>query len=77
MSFVSSDANRVYFLQAIELFDNLTCVQWKPKSPEVAAEVGHQGYVLVRRYSLHSVLFLISGYYLWSICLNNYFKSGT
>ncbi|XP_052694034.1 uncharacterized protein LOC128172280 [Crassostrea angulata] len=44
----SLDVNRGYFLQAIELFDNFTCVKWKPKSPEVAAEVGHQGYVLVR-----------------------------
>lgn len=59
ISFLIPDVNRGYFLQAIELFNNFTCVRWKPKSPEVAAEVGHEGYVLVRRYNLpvHSASF--------------------
>uniref|UniRef100_K1QWZ9 Metalloendopeptidase n=1 Tax=Magallana gigas TaxID=29159 RepID=K1QWZ9_MAGGI len=41
-------ANRKYFLQAAELFHNLTCIRWKPRSSEVEAEVGHKGYTLVR-----------------------------
>ncbi|XP_056004045.1 uncharacterized protein LOC125661029 [Ostrea edulis] len=40
--------NRESFLKAVELFDNLTCIRWKPKSPEVETEVGHKGYVLVQ-----------------------------
>lgn len=53
ISFLFPDVNRGYFLQAIELFNQFTCVRWKPNSTEVAEEVGHQGYVLVRRYNLH------------------------
>lgn len=69
ISFLIPDVNRGYFLQAIELFNNFTCVKWKPKSPEVAAEVGHEGYVLVRRYNLplHSASFWISGHQTWCI----------
>nr|XP_022312336.1 uncharacterized protein LOC111117491 isoform X1 [Crassostrea virginica]XP_022312337.1 uncharacterized protein LOC111117491 isoform X2 [Crassostrea virginica] len=44
----SLDVNRGYFLQAIELFNTLTCVQWKLNSTEVQQEVGHKGYVRVR-----------------------------
>lgn len=43
------DVNRGYFLQAIELFNTLTCVKWKLNSTEVQQEVGHKGYVRVRR----------------------------
>ncbi|XP_062579038.1 blastula protease 10-like, partial [Saccostrea cucullata] len=41
-------ANRGYFLEAVELFNKLTCIRWKPSSPEVATEVGHTGYVRVK-----------------------------
>nr|XP_022312335.1 uncharacterized protein LOC111117490 [Crassostrea virginica] len=41
-------ANRKYFLQAVELFNNLTCIRWKERSTEVEAEVGHKGYVKVQ-----------------------------
>lgn len=77
ISFLIPDVNRGYFLQAIELFNNFTCVRWKPKSPEVAAEVGHEGYVLVRRYNLpvHSASFWISGHYLYS--KDKFFKKRT
>lgn len=77
ISFLIPDVNRGYFLQAIELFNNFTCVMWKPKSPEVAAEVGHEGYVLVRRYNLpvHSASFGISGHYLY--CKDNFFLKRT
>lgn len=77
ISFLIPDVNRGYFLQAIELFNNFTCVRWKPKSPEVAAEVGHEGYVLVRRYNLplHSASFWISGHYLYS--KDNFFLKRT
>ncbi|XP_048771441.2 uncharacterized protein LOC125677425 [Ostrea edulis] len=40
-------ANRESFLKGVELFDNLTCIRWKPKSTEVETEVGHTGYVRV------------------------------
>ncbi|XP_056002874.1 uncharacterized protein LOC125661847 isoform X2 [Ostrea edulis] len=41
-------ANRVEFLEAVALFDNLTCIRWKPRSATVEKEVGHKGYVLVQ-----------------------------
>ncbi|XP_034322078.2 uncharacterized protein [Magallana gigas] len=44
-------ANRKYFLQAADLFHNLTCIRWKPRSSEVEAEVGHRGYTLVRNHT--------------------------
>lgn len=46
-------ANRKYFLQAADLFHNLTCIRWKPRSSEVEAEVGHRGYTLVRKYGIN------------------------
>lgn len=42
-------ANRKPFLGAVKLFDDLTCIKWKPRSSEVKAEVGHDGYVRVKR----------------------------
>ena len=56
------DVNRGYFLQAIELFNNLTCVQWKLNSTEVQQEVGHKGYVRVRRSGFFVCLFLLNCY---------------
>uniref|UniRef100_A0A8W8MGF7 Metalloendopeptidase n=1 Tax=Magallana gigas TaxID=29159 RepID=A0A8W8MGF7_MAGGI len=41
-------ANRKPFLGAVKLFDDLTCIKWKPRSSEVKAEVGHDGYVRVK-----------------------------
>ncbi|XP_056003285.1 uncharacterized protein LOC125661191 isoform X1 [Ostrea edulis] len=41
-------ANRAPFLEAIELFDNVTCIRFKPRSAAVETEVGHQGYVRVQ-----------------------------
>ncbi|XP_062585892.1 uncharacterized protein LOC134247569 [Saccostrea cucullata] len=40
-------ANRAPFLEAIEIFNQLTCIRFKPSSSSVAAEVGHTGYVRV------------------------------
>jgi len=31
--------------QAIAVFDSLTCVQWRPYSTSLAAEVGHDAYI--------------------------------
>lgn len=41
-------ANRRSFLEAVDLFNNLTCIRWKPRSPEVKAEAGHDGYVKIQ-----------------------------
>ncbi|XP_061190204.1 uncharacterized protein LOC133198071 [Saccostrea echinata] len=41
-------ANRKPFQDAIALFNELTCIRWKPRSPEVTQEVGHQAYVRVQ-----------------------------